>query len=122
MRALRILTAAVVGAGTVACAMPAWAQADAAAVPPVSLRAYVPTTISPEAAAVYAAYAAFINAPEPAPPRTAADFEALYQASEKSAISRSEAIVKAMGATIIERKIGGVDALEIRPKGYKDDG
>src|SRR4030081_1805493 len=37
------------------------------------LRAYIPSTISPQAAAVYASYRAFILAPQPAPPKTLSD-------------------------------------------------
>jgi epsilon-lactone hydrolase len=86
------------------------------------LRAYIPSTISPQAAAIYAAYRAFILAPQPAPPKTLADFDALYQKAEQRSLSRSEAMVKQLQAAVTERVIGGVTVYEVHPKDYKDDG
>jgi monoterpene epsilon-lactone hydrolase len=86
------------------------------------LRAYVPSTISPQAAAVYAAYRAFILAPQPAPPKTQADFDALYQMAEQRSLPRSEAMVKQLQAAVTERVIGGVTVYEVHPKDYRDDG
>jgi monoterpene epsilon-lactone hydrolase len=89
---------------------------------PMPLRAYVPTTISPEAAAVYNAYRPFVLAPQPAPAKTLADFDALYQKAEERSLARSEALLKATQASVTERRIGGVKVYEIRPKDYHDDG
>jgi acetyl esterase/lipase len=86
------------------------------------LRAYVPSTISPQAAAVYGAYRAFILAPQPAPPKTQADFDALYQMAEQRSLPRSEAAVKQQQAAVTERVIGGVTVFDVRPKDYRDDG
>ena len=88
----------------------------------VPLRAYVPSTISPEAAAVFAAYKAFILAPQPAPAETPADFAKLYQVAEQRSLARSEALLKVLQPTITARVIGGVTVYEVRPKDHRDDG
>jgi len=86
------------------------------------LRTYIPSTISPQAAAIYKSYRAFILAPQPAPAKTLADFDALYQKSEERGLARSEALLKVMQAAVTERVIGGVTVYEVRPKDYRDDG
>jgi epsilon-lactone hydrolase len=86
------------------------------------LRLYIPSTISPQAAAVYASYRAYILAPQPTPPQTLADFDALYQKAEQRFLPRSEAMVKQLQAAVTERIIGGVTVYEVHPKDYKDDG
>lgn len=86
------------------------------------LRLYIPSTISPQAAAVYASYRAYILAPQPAPPRTLEDFDALYQKAEQRMLPRSEALVKKLQAAVTERHPGGVTVYEVRPKDYRDDG
>jgi acetyl esterase/lipase len=83
---------------------------------------YIPSTISPQAAAVYASYRAYILAPQPAPPRTLEDFDALYQKAEQRMLPRSEALVKKLQAAVTERHPGGVTVYEVRPKDYRDDG
>jgi acetyl esterase/lipase len=110
----------VVGCSLLALAQaaPAWAQAEHGGLP---LRAYVPSTISPEAAAIYAGYKAFMLAPTPPPARTAAEFDALYQGNEKRSLGVGAAALKIYGSTASDRVIGGVPTVEVRPKGYKDD-
>ncbi|HEY2480575.1 MAG TPA: alpha/beta hydrolase [Caulobacteraceae bacterium] len=109
---------------TLALAMSATAQPAPAAQPSPQLpmRAYVPSTISPEAAAIYARYRAFVLAPRPGPPKTLADFDALYQGAEKRGLAASEARLKVLQPTVIERHFTGVQAFEVRPKGWKNDG
>jgi acetyl esterase/lipase len=86
------------------------------------VRAYVPTTISPEAAAVYARYHAFVMAPRPAAPKTAADFDALYQNFEKTNLALTEARLKVLQPTVTELHLNDVQVFEVKPKDYKDDG
>jgi monoterpene epsilon-lactone hydrolase len=86
-----------------------------------SLRTYIPTTISPEAAAIYRAYRAFILLPQPVP-HDAADFQALYNKGEARGIPGAEATVRKLGATVVERTISGVTVYEVTPKDYRDDG
>lgn len=95
---------------------------SAIAADPLPLRAYVPSTISPEAAAVYARYRAFVLAPRPTPPKTPADFDALYQGAERSGIAKSDAMLKVLQPVVTQRLIAGVPVYEIRPKDYHDDG
>ena len=85
------------------------------------LRAYVPTSISPEAAAVYTAYRAFILTPKPVP-KTDADLDALRVQADARGIPQSQAIATRLGTTVRPLTIGGVPVLDIRPKDYKDDG
>ena len=87
------------------------------------LRAYVPPTISPEAAAVFERYRALLLSPNPTPPTGSdAEFEAMYQAGEQSAAANAEALVKSLDPTVTEHEMGGVRTLEILPKDYRDDG
>jgi monoterpene epsilon-lactone hydrolase len=120
MRTLVLLAAA---ASCLVAVAPAIALAadpgDASATP---LRAYIPTTISPEAAAIYKGYRAFILMKRPPAPKTAAEFEAAYPIIEKHNIEASEARLKLFHPTIIERAINGVTVYEVRPENYKDDG
>lgn len=110
----------IVGLGLVTLGSPALGQPVPD--PALPLRAYVPTTISPEAAAIYAGYKAFILAPAPEIPRTAAEFEALYRANEQRSNTVAAAALKTYGSTASDRVMGGVQTVEVRPKGYKDDG
>ena len=121
MRTLTLLAAA---ASAFLASASAIAQTTAPAnAPTTSLRAYIPTTISPEAAATYHAFRAFILAPRPPFARTAAEFDAAYKVSEKHNIEASEARLKLYpGTAVTERLINGVTVYEVRPKDYKDDG
>ena len=98
------------------------APATAAAAAPDPLRAYIPTTISPQAAALYRAYRPLLLSAGPKIATTTAEFDANYKTGEEHAITVDAPYVKAMGLTIIERQISGVKVLEIRPKDYQDDG
>ena len=114
-------------AATASCLFIAGAASAQAAAPSdasaTSLRAYIPTTISPEAQALYRAYRAFILAPRPPFARTAAEFDAAYIISEKHNLEASEARLKLYpGTAINQRLINGVTVYEVRPKGYRDDG
>jgi monoterpene epsilon-lactone hydrolase len=110
----------VIVCGLVALGAPALAQP--AADPALPMRAYVPTTISPEAAAIYTGYRAFVLQPLPPIARTPAEFDALYQANEKRSLSVAAVALKTYGSTATDRTIAGVPTVEVRPKGYKDDG
>jgi monoterpene epsilon-lactone hydrolase len=109
----------IVGCSLAALAPPAFAQSAPAA--PLPMRAYVPSTISPEAAAIYTAYKAFILAPLPAIPRTTPEFDALYQANEKRSLTVAAAALQAYGSTASDRVMGGTPTVEVLPKDYKDD-
>lgn len=91
-------------------------------VSPDPLRNYVPSTISPEAAAVYEDYRAFILAPPPPPPTNAAEFEALYQAGEPRGLTRAAEVARMLGPAIANIEMGGSKVVEVRPGGYRDDG
>jgi len=123
MRTLTLLAAAAISFVATPPAMAqttAPAPADASALPP---RAYIPTTISPQAAALYRAYRAFVLAPRPPINRTAAEFDAAYKVSEKHNIEASEARLKLYpGTAITQRLINGVTVYDVRPKDYRDDG
>ena len=118
---MRVLTLLAAAFGCVA-GVPAAAQAAPPAATAVPLRAYIPTTISPEATAVYQGYRALVLATPAPPPRSAADFAAMYAASEARILPRAEAVVQRLQSTVIPRAINGVPVIEVRPKDYKDDG
>ncbi|HEY2677625.1 MAG TPA: alpha/beta hydrolase [Steroidobacteraceae bacterium] len=103
-------------------AIPAHAQAPAAPPTPDPLRAFIPSTLSPEAAAVYAGYRAYILALPAPPPKTLADFDALYQKSEERSNAVSDAAVKRLQPMVIQRTLAGVTVYEVHPKDYRDDG
>jgi epsilon-lactone hydrolase len=100
------------------------AQTPPATIPGQSapLRAYIPHSISPEAQAIYEKYQPLLLAPAQEPATTADEFEKMYRDNEAKSLPRSEAIVKQLGSLVTEEKLGGVSAIEVRPKGYKDDG
>ncbi|MCW6536423.1 alpha/beta hydrolase [Sphingomonas lycopersici] len=97
----------------------AHAQGAAPAADP--LRTYIPTTISPEATAVYKAYRDYILAPQPVP-KSDADLDALRVRADARGIPASEAIAKKLGAVVTARTLGGVPVLDILPRDYRDDG
>ena len=86
------------------------------------VRAYVPTTVSPEAQAVFLQYEAFIMAPRPATPRTLADFDLLYESAETRSLAVSEARLKQLQPTVVETRLNGSLVYEVKPKDYEDDG
>jgi acetyl esterase/lipase len=86
------------------------------------VRAYVPPTISAEAARIYERYRPLVLSPNPTPPRTDAEFEAMYRSGEQAATANSEAALQQSGARIAESRMGGVPVLEILPRDYRDDG
>lgn len=113
---------ASLAAGSMIVATSAWAQAaPPPADGPLPLRAFIPTTISPEAAALYRAYRSFILTPQPVP-KSDADLVALHDANEARFLPGADALVAQLGATVIQRAIGGVPVYEVRPKGWRDDG
>ena len=81
-RLLAIATASALGASA------AWAQEAQ----PDPLRAYVPTTISPQAAALYARYRPFVMTVDQQTARSPAEIEARYLAGEKAAAAGNEAL------------------------------
>ena len=110
----------IVGCSLAAVAPPVFAQPAPTA--PLPMRAYVPTTISPEAAAIYAGYRAFVLQPLSPIARTPAEFDALYQANEQRSLTVAAAALKTYGSSATDRAIAGVPTVEVRPKSYKDDG
>lgn len=86
------------------------------------LRNFVPPTISPEAAAVYEDYRAFILAPPPPPPTNEDEFEALYQAGEPRGRARADEVARMFQPAIADISMGGSKVVEVRPGGYRDDG
>jgi acetyl esterase/lipase len=86
------------------------------------VRAFVPTTISPEAQAIFTAYRPLIMSPRPAPPETLADFDALYQSAEERSLAVSEARLEQLQPTVVELRLNGTLVYEVKPKDYEDDG
>lgn len=92
--------------------------------PSQPLRDFVPTTISPQAQAVYRQLLPIVEALRKTQkvPQTAADFEARYQQTIARAEPGAEAAVKALGVADTYTRMGGVGVLETKPPHYKDDG
>lgn len=115
---MRTLSATVIAGYAVLGAASATAQTSAPADP---LRAYVPSTVSPEAAALYARYRPFVLTVDQQIARTRAEIEARYLAGEKAA-DAGNAPLTALGLTTAEQELGGVKVLEVLPRNYRDDG
>lgn len=83
----------------------------------------LPTTISPEAKAVieYLETAGLKQLKAPAPTDAAA-WTALHEAQEKALEEPNRQVLDKLGATVTEATIGGVPVLDIRPRGWVEDG
>ena len=83
----------------------------------------LPDTISPEAKAVieFLQSAGLKQLKGPAPDDLAG-WKALHDAQEKALEAPNKTVLEQLGATVTEAAIGGVPVLDIRPKGWVDDG
>jgi acetyl esterase/lipase len=120
MRVRTIVTAVVGGAVLGAAAMAVAQQAAEPKPKPDArpLRAYVPSSVSPEAAAIMNAHPPGARPPVP----SAATFGIFHQMGELAMRAHEGEVLTSLGVTLQERKLGGVPTLEVLPKAYKDDG
>lgn len=83
----------------------------------------LPDTISPKAKAVieFLQSAGLKQLKGPAPDDIAG-WKALHDAQEKALEAPNKAVLDQLGATVTDAVIGGVPVLDIRPKGWTDDG
>ena len=83
----------------------------------------LPDTISPEAKAVieFLQSAGLKQLKGPAPDDIAG-WNALHDAQEKALEAPNKTVLEQLGATVTDAMIGGVPVLDIRPKGWTDDG
>jgi monoterpene epsilon-lactone hydrolase len=83
----------------------------------------LPATISPEAKSVieFLQSAGLKQLKGPAPDDIAG-WKALHDAQEKALEAPNKAVLNQLGATVTDAVIGGVPVLDIRPKGWTDDG
>lgn len=83
----------------------------------------LPDTISPEAKAVieFLQSAGLKQLKGPAPDDLAG-WKELHDAQENALEAPNKAVLDQIGATVIESMIGGVPVLDIRPKGWTDNG
>jgi monoterpene epsilon-lactone hydrolase len=86
------------------------------------VRAYVPSTVSPEAAAILDAARPGLLKPRPPAPTSAAGYVALNWAFEHMVALKEPATIKALGIVIADRQMGGVHVVEVLPPSYRDDG
>ncbi len=95
------------------------APAQSVANPPVPL----PGTISPQAKAVieFLEGTGFKDIKGPAPDDLAG-WKALHDAQETALEAPNKAVLDQLGASVTSGVIGGVPVLDIRPKGWRDDG
>ncbi len=128
-----VITCGLAALASAACADPVPLPPVPAAQPPQPdagpkdpngdpMRAYIPSTISPEAAAIYARYRPFLLGPGPAIARTPEAWATNQAASEAAVNAGLAPFLKATNPTVVETEMGGVKVLDIRPQGYKDDG
>lgn len=97
----------------------AWAGAAMAADTPVPL----PATISPEAKAVveFLEKAGLKQLKAPAPDDLAG-WKSLHDAQEKALEEPNRLVLAQTGVTVAEDSLGGIPVLDIRPRGWRDDG
>lgn len=83
----------------------------------------LPATISPEAKAVieFLEKAGLKQLKAPAPD-DAAGWKSLHGAQEKALEEPNRVVLAQTGATLAEATIGGIPVLDIRPRGWSDDG
>lgn len=83
----------------------------------------LPATISPQAKAVieFLQSAGLKQLVAPAPDDPAA-WKTLHDAQEKALEEPNRQVLAQLGASVTEDSIGGVPVLDIRPKGWSDDG
>lgn len=83
----------------------------------------LPDTISPQAKAVieFLQSAGLKQLKGPAPDDLAG-WKALHDAQEKALEGPNKAVLEQFGATVTDAVIGGVPVIDIRPKGWTDDG
>ena len=83
----------------------------------------LPNTISPQAKAVieFLESTGFMDLKAPAADDVAG-WKALHDAQEQALVEPNKAVLDQIGATVIDTMIGGVPVLDIRPKGWSDDG
>ncbi len=81
-----------------------------------------PSTVSPEAAAYLKSLPGPSARPIAPAPDDLAGWKRLQEKREAEAEPRVAAFVKRYQPTITERKIGGVPVLDIKPRGWKDNG
>lgn len=83
----------------------------------------LPATISPQAKAVieFLQSAGLKQLVAPAPDDLAA-WKTLHDAQEKALEEPNRQVLAQLGASVTEDSIGGVTVLDIRPKGWSDDG
>ena len=86
------------------------------------LRAYVPTTVSPQAAVILNAARPGLLKLRPMVPTSAAGFVALNWAFEHMVASREPAVIKRFGITVADKQMGGVPVVEVTPPAYKNNG
>ena len=103
-----------------------WAAASASLADDAAttnLRSFVPSTISPEARAIYEKLLpiAAAHRAEATIPRTPAEFEALHDADIARTEAGALASVKARNIAVRETQLGGVNVIESTPPQYRDD-
>lgn len=83
----------------------------------------LPSTISPEAKAVieFLQQAGLKQLKAPAPDDLAG-WKSLHDAQEKALEEPNRAVLAQTGATVTEDRFGGIPVLDIRPRGWTDDG
>jgi epsilon-lactone hydrolase len=82
----------------------------------------IPETISQEAQAFLGTLKDPALAPPFPEPGDLAGWKRLHDFLETDATAQSDAIVKRYGPTVTERSLAGVGALDVRPKGWRDNG
>ena len=117
-----VVAASAVAASFVAAMLLGWPTAFAQDRPMTKPFVEVPDTVSPQARK----YLESLPDPETLPawpaPDDAAGWKRLWEANEAASRAKAEATMEGYRPTVAERTLGGVAVLDIKPKGWKDNG
>jgi epsilon-lactone hydrolase len=83
---------------------------------------YIPSTVSKEARAVLATFGDPKNRPEAPAPDDLEGWRAMQEASEAATIEKIAPLLDALQPEIAELSLGGVPVIEVKPRGWKDNG
>jgi acetyl esterase/lipase len=104
-------------------ALPSQVDAQAPPLQPTEISfVHIPDTVSPEAAAILRMLTDPSLEPQAPAPDDIEAWKTVQQEIEVSGVERSKPVVERLQPTIKEIELGGVPVLEIKPRGWQDNG
>jgi acetyl esterase/lipase len=106
----------------VIAAFAVWLSAFAADQPAKKPFVQAPDTVSPQARKFLESLADPVTWPKLPAPDDVAGWKRAWEAAEKASEPRIQATLKRFEPTVEERKVGGVPVVDVKPKGWKNNG